>query len=664
MKKSLTATLISALCASASAAEGMWPMNQLPTAQLEALGAKPDAAWVARLQGAAVNVGGASGSFVSAAGLVLTNHHVVRGCIDRLSSPKDDLAAHGFVAATRAAERSCPGMVLRVLQGIEDVSSRVPQDSTERRTALLALEKDCPEGELCEVVALHGGALHHRYRYQRFTDVRLVMAPETQAASFGGDDDNFGYPRFAFDFAFLRVYGADGQPHRPKHWLRPASSPLRAGDGVFVPGHPGRTERLLTLAQLQMLRDVQLPIDIRDAEHEQALLHRFAASGPEAARQIAAPLAGVENRLKANRGQLAALRDPAVMQIKAKAETELRQHAGDEAPWTRIAEGTRVRERIALELAAQQVQRGTLLWHALELAGLQDELARPEAERLEAYRGARARQLAESIRSAQPVYPQLEEVRLAGAIDRATRHLGTQHAWVQTLLQAQPAAAQAARKVLAGTQLADAAERARLLDAKAFAASQDPLIQLARQLQPLRRQLQQQLETAVTQPIRPASARVAQVRFALHGDRLPPDATGTLRLSFGRTAEVLSGDIRQPWFSTLGGLWARHDGFAGQMPFALSTQLKNKRAALPASTALNFIATADIIGGNSGSPVVNAAGEWVGTAFDGNLDSLAGRFHYDETANRMVTVHIDGIRVALRQVYTAAHVADELGLPR
>lgn len=394
------------------------------------------------------------------------------------------------------------------------------------------------------------------------------------------------------------------------------------------------------------------------------MLHRFAASGPEAARQIAAPLAGVENRLKANRGQLAALRDPAVMQIKAKAETELRQHAGDEAPWTRIAEGTRVRERIALELAAQQVQRGTLLWHALELAGLQDELARPEAERLEAYRGARARQLAESIRSAQPVYPQLEEVRLAGAIDRATRHLGTQHAWVQTLLQAQPTAAQAARKVLAGTQLADAAERARLLDAKAFAASQDPLIQLARQLQPLRRQLQLQLETEVTQPIRPASARVAQARFALHGDRLPPDATGTLRLSFGRTAEVLGGDIRQPWFTTLGGLWARHDGFAGQMPFALSTQLKNKRAALPASTALNFISTADIIGGNSGSPVVNAAGEWVGTAFDGNLDSLAGRFHYDETANRMVTVHIDGIRVALRQVYTASHVADELGLPR
>jgi hypothetical protein len=664
MKKTVAPFLITALCTSAYAAEGMWPMNQLPNAQLEALGAKPDAAWVARLQGAAVNVGGASGSFVSAQGLVLTNHHVVRGCIDRLSSQQEDLSAKGFVAQQRAAERACPGMVIRVLHGIEDVSSRVPQDSSARSSALLALEKECPEGQLCEVVALHGGALHHRYRYQRFTDVRLVMAPETQAASLGGDDDNFGYPRFSFDFALLRVYGADGKPHTPQHWLRPASSPLKAGDGVFVPGHPGRTERLLTVAQLQMLRDTQLPLDIRDAEHEQALLKRFAASSAEAARQIAAPLAGVENRLKANRGQLATLQDAAMMQAKAATEAQLRKHQGDDTPWTRIAEATKQRERMALELAAHTLQRGTLLWHALELAGLQDELARPEAERLEAYRGARALQLAESIRSAQPVYPQLEEARLTGTIDRATRHLGTQHAWVQALLQAQPGAAQAARKALAGTQLADAAERARLLDANHFAASQDPLIRLARQLQPLHRQLKQQLEAEVTQPIRPASARVAQARFALYGERLAPDATGTLRLSFGRTAEVLSGGIRQPWFTTLGGLWARHDGFSGQMPFTLSAQLSSKRAALPASTALNFISSADIIGGNSGSPVVNAAGEWVGTAFDGNLDSLAGRFHYDETTNRMVTVHIDGIRVALRQIYTASHLADELGLPR
>ncbi len=639
-------------------------MNQLPVAQLEQLGAKPDAAWIARLQGGAVNVGGASGAFVSSQGLVLTNHHVVRGCVDRLSTPQDDLSAKGFVASERAAERTCPGTAIRVLQGIDDVSSRVPQEAAARRTALLALEKDCPEGQVCEVVALHGGALHHRYRYQRFTDVRLVMAPETQAASFGGDDDNFGYPRFAFDFALLRVYEADGKPHAPQHWLRPASTPLRAGDGVFVPGHPGRTERLLTVAQLQMLRDTQLPIDIRDAEHEQALLKRFATASPEAARQIAAPLAGVENRLKANRGQLAALQDAAVMQVKQADETLLRSKSSDPSPWTRIAEATKVRERMARELAAQTLPRGTLLWHALELVGLQDELARPEAERLEAYRGARARQLAESIRSVQPVYSQLEEARLAGAIERATRHLGTQHGWTQALLQGQPDAIQAAKKALTTTRLGDATERARLLEASALAASQDPLIQLARQLQALQRQLKQQLETEVTQPIRPASALVAQARFAVHGERLAPDATGTLRLSFGRTAEVLSGGIRQPWFTTLGGLWARHDGFAGQMPFTLSTQLSTKRAALPANTALNFISTADIIGGNSGSPVVNAAGEWVGTAFDGNLDSLAGRFHYDETANRMVTVHIDGIRVALRQIYTASHLADELGLPR
>ena len=654
--------LLPLLTASAFAAEGMWPMDRLPHTALKAhLGQAPDPAWVAKLQGAALNLDGASGSFVSPEGLVLTNHHVVSDCIDRLTSAKDDLANKGFVAATRALERPCPGMTARLLLGIDPI--KVPAEPVARAAALQKLETSCPKEQHCELVSLYGGAVQQRYRYLRFTDLRLVMAPEQQAANFGGDDDNFAYPRFAFDFALLRIYH-QGKPWRSPHWLRPARQALKLGDAVFVPGHPWQTDRLLTVAQLAALRDATLPAEIAAAEHEQALLHAYARQGAEQARQALEPINALENGLKARRGELAALRDPQLFDTKQQEETLVRRRAATDQAWTVTATAAKAQQRLAKERVAMAPPYGTLLSDALLLAGLQLEARRPDAERLEAYQAARAAELAEELKAERPIHPALEELRLAGFIERAQTQLGAADPWVRTLRAEQPDALSAARHWLQGSRMGEAAQRARWLALKdtEFDADSDPLLQLARQLHPLRRGVLEAMTREVLLPVRANADLLAQARWSVLGEGSPPDATGTLRLSFGRTAEVVSSGLRHPWFSTLDGLWARTDGFAGAAPFDLAPRLAALRRELPGTTPLNFICTADIIGGNSGSPAVNSAGDWVGVVFDGNLESLAGRFAFDERNNRAVVVHQAAIRLALRQLYPAKHLAEEMGI--
>ncbi len=654
--------LLPFLFASAHAAEGMWPLDRLPHGPLkEHLGRAPDATWVAKLQGAALNLDGASGSFVSPQGLVLTNHHVVSDCIDRLTSAQADLAKHGFVAATPKDEKSCPGMTARLLIGIDPVS--LPAEPAARVSALAKLDASCPKEQHCELVSLYGGAVQQRYRYQRYTDLRLVMAPETQAANFGGDDDNFAYPRFAFDFALLRVYH-QGKPVRPAHWLRPARAALKLGDAVFVPGHPWQTDRLLTVAQLAALRDAQLPAEIATAEAEQALLHRYAAQGEEQARQALEPINALENGLKARRGELAALKDPELFGAKQREENLVRGRAASEQPWQVVAKAAAAQQRLARELVAMRPPSGTLLEDALALAGLQLEARRPEGQRLERFSAAAAREAAEALKAEHPLHPVLEELRLAGYIERSEQALGAADPWVRTLKAGQPDARSAARQWLAGTQIGSAAQRARwlALEPAAFDAVDDPMLQLGRQLHALRRGVLDAYAREVTQPVRTQADPLAQTRWSVLGDGSPPDATGTLRLSFGRVAEVALGGLRQPWFTTLDGLWARTDGFAGTSPFDLSPRLAALRRELPGATPLNFICTADIVGGNSGSPAVDSQGDWVGVVFDGNLDSLAGRFAFDERNNRAVVVHQAAIRLALRQLYSAKHLAEELGL--
>ncbi len=640
----------------------MWPLNLLPQSALQAHGLKPD---VTRLQAVAVNVGGSSGAFVSPQGLVLTNHHVVSECLDHLSTPQRPLQTTGFVAAKPGDALRCPGLVAKVLLGIDDVTDHIPTDPTGRKAAIERLTgPDCPAQQVCELVPLYGGAVHHRYRHRSWNDVRLVMAPEAQSANFGGDDDNFAYPRFAFDFALLRVHEPNGQPHRPAQWLKPARQPLQLGDAVMVPGHPYVTERQKTVAQLEAERDLHTPLWIDRASQELDALRAYAKTSPEAQRQTMDMVLSLENGLKVIRGELVALRTPALMQRLRDDEAAIRRAASSQAPWEAVAQAEAAALRLAPQRAALQAPGGSLLGQVLQILAVRAERHRPADQRLEGFHDREAEQQAEELSADRPVYLALEQVRLAQHIAWMQSRLGAAHPWVRTALGGQPNAESAARHWLAGTGLTDLRQRRALLtlDDEALARHPDRLVQLALALHPDLHRLRHAWEAEVRQPRLAQAQALAQARWQVQGRSAPPDATGTLRLSFGRVAEQDLGGLRQPWFSTLGGLWARADGFGHQAPFDLAPRLAAARSRLDERTPLNFISTADIVGGNSGSPILNAAGEWVGVVFDGNLDSLASAYVFDEARTRTVSVHLEAIRLALREVYPARHLADEMGL--
>jgi hypothetical protein len=654
------------------AAEGMWPLDRLPEAQLAAHGLKPD---VTRLMQASVRLPNGSASFVSPQGLLLTNHHVVSDCIEALSRPEEPLQQRGYVAAASGQGRPpkglrCPGMTAEQLQGIDTLDTPqapLPAKAAARKARLDALAgPECPRAQRCEIVRLHGGAVLQRYRYRVWSDVRLVMAPENQAANYGGDDDNFNYPRHAFDFALLRVHGPDGRPLRPRHWLRPARQAPRLGDAVLVSGHPYRTERLATLAQLEADRDHLLPAQVAALQAQRDTLRGFADRDPEAARQSVDALATLENSLKALRGELAALQQPALMVAKREREQRVRAGVADSAPWDAAAQAAQAAVRLSPLEQGRRLPDGTLLNDLVEALIQHEEDRLPLADRLDSAKPLAEAQLRERLASPLPLHADLQAVQLAGQWRASQRLLGTGDPWVL----AWPAAADEAQRAeqlgawLRTSRFQQPAERLRLLDGgpSAFVATEDPLLRLAQELAPLQRAWQREHQEQVLMPLQAAGAAVARARWRVLGADEPPDATFTLRLSFGRSAEQHSGGLRQPWFTTFGSLYARADGFEGRLPFHLAPRVAAARARIDPREPLNFIATADIVGGNSGSPVLNAAGEWIGVAFDGNLDSLAGQYHYDEASNRMVVLHQRALQLALTRIYPAAHLARELGL--
>lgn len=631
------------------AAEGMWPLNHLPQAPLKAHGLRPD---VELLRQATVQLPYGTGSFVSAQGLVLTNHHVISECIDALSTPAQPLQQRGFVAATPAQERRCPGMELKVLQGIDELPA-LPVEAEARRARIAQLEgTECPAGQRCEIVPLHGGALVQRYRTRVWNDVRLVMAPEAQAANFGGDDDNFNYPRFAFDFALLRVYEGGRPLATPQHF-RPAGQALREGDALMVPGHPYRTQRGLTLAQLEAQRDAVLPARLAALEAELRLLAGYAARSAEAARQVADLRATLENSFKSRRGALDALHKPGLLAAKQAQEQGLRAAAASDAPWLAAARSARAERALAQEHETRVLPMNSQIALLVDALTLRAERRLPAAERLAGFGGAAEADLLAQLGADLPFHAELEQLRLRGHLARARDLLGADHAWVRALHEAPPAA-----------RWAKGAERLALLerDDAALAADADPLLQLARALLPLRREAERRWAAEVQAPLLGASEAIARAGFAQHGGQQPPDATFTLRLSFGRAQAVSSAGYRHPWQTNFGGLFARADSFEGQPPFDLAPQVAAARARLDPRAPLNFIGTPDIVGGNSGSPVLNARHEWVGLVFDGNLDSLAGDFVFEESSNRMVAVHQAAIGLALTRIYPAAHLAREMGL--
>ena len=677
--------------------EGMWLFSAPPVEQLErdhGMAITPD--WLLHLQRSSVRLSsGGSGALVSADGLVLTNHHVGADAIQKLGDPAHDYLREGFAAATREDELACHDLELNVLVSLEDVTDRVQAAvvagmSAEsafaaRRSAMAEIEKEslAATGLRSDVVTLYQGGAYHLYRAKKYTDVRLVFAPEQQIAFFGGDADNFEFPRFNLDVCFFRVY-EHGRPARVEHHLAWAENGVADGDLVFVSGHPGHTDRANTVAELVSLRDRRLPLDLQILNRLEAVVGAYAAEGPEERRQARQDLLGVENGRKARSGVLAGLLEPRIMTGKREAEARLRRtpegaSLGAASPYARIEEAQRTLDGILVRyrlLEGAAAFNSQYFWNARGILRAAEERGRPSGTRLREYRDSNLESLEHQLFSDEPIYDAFEVVKLTDSLTFLATTLGGDDELVGRVLAGRSprdraeelvAGTMLGRRPLTATGAAVADTRRELYDggATAVAASTDAMLGLARLVDAESRRVRGIAEAA-QEVKQQAHGELARARFAREGAAVSPDATFTLRLAYG-TVRGFDGGARAATapFTTFGGLFARAATTGEAPPFDLPPRWRAFRDSPAANEAFrqthfNFISTADIIGGNSGSPVVNRNGELVGVIFDGNIDSLVLDIAYDDLRARAVAVDATAIVAALEHVYHAAGLVREL----
>jgi hypothetical protein len=676
--------LVTGLAPAVHADEGMWTLDNLPLKPLkDGYKFTPNAEWVDKVQKASVSFGGGSGAFVSASGLVITNHHVARGQLQKVSSPEHNYVRDGFFARAPGEELKCPDLELRVLMSSEDVTARVQKavdakaapdaQSAQRRAAIATIEKESNQatGLQSRMVELYRGGEFWLYRYKKYTDVRLVMAPEEQAAFFGGDPDNFSYPRHDLDFAFFRIY-ENGAPVRPARWFHWSSTGAQENDLVFVSGNPGSTSRQLTVAQLEYLRDGSYPVRIAQQEHRLKALRAYGAQGDEQARRARVSLLGLENNLKRQRAFLEVLQGPTLLPKKRAEETALRARVAREPraafaarSWDRIATAQRELMRRNREHLYADLARGArLVTVADQIVRYAAEVPKANDTRYKEYRDSNLESLKFQLYSPAPIYPDLDAVILATQLEDALQALGPSHPWIKLALGGRSPKA-VADELMQQTRLGDVAVRKQLVEggAAAVAASNDPLIAWTRKLDPSYREDRAWFEDHVQSVETQSGGEIARARFILDGKSLPPDATGTLRLSYGRVAGYEQLTTHVPWRTTFAGLYDRAWSFGNQSPFDLTPRETEARSRVDLTTPLNFALTADIIGGSSGSPVLNRDLEYVGLIFDGNVQSFGWNFAYDDTQGRSVAVHSQAVLEALRKIYGMDTLADELTQP-
>ena len=662
--------------------EGMWTFDNLPLKLLQdKYGFTPSAEWLdhIRLSSVRFNDGG-SGSFVSANGLVLTNHHVAAGQMQKLSTPKRDLMKTGFYAPTRALEMKTPDLELNVLTSMENVTERIraavkpglnDQQALEARRAEMArIEKESLDktGLRSDVVALYSGGEYWLYRYQKYTDVRLVFAPEQQAAFFGGDPDNFTYPRYDLDMALVRVYDK-GRPLKTAHYLKWSAKGAAPTDLVFVAGHPGSTDRLKTLAQLEFLRDVLYPISLATIERRLAALRHYGERGPEQARQATDFVFSLENANKALSGEASGLADAEIFERKRKDEQEFRARIDANAEW-KAAYGSAWDDIARAQVRARQLYKpfrfralrgSSLASLAFTIVRYGQEIAKPDAQRLEGFHDAQLDSLKLSLLSPAPHYPEMDIAVLSDSLQQSLEELGPDDPFIKAALGGRTSA-DAAKAAIGGSKMADPAFRKALVEGGkgAIESSTDPLIVLARTVEPIVRETTKTYEGDVESIESSAGERLGRARFAGYGKSAYPDATFTLRLSFGTVRGYPMNGTQAPPFTTYYGLYDRAQSFGMKPPYNLPQRYIDRRTRLNLSTPLNFVSDCDIIGGNSGSPVINRDGQLVGLIFDGNIESLIGNVVFNPNANRAVAVHSAGMIEALRKLYDAGALADEL----
>jgi hypothetical protein len=676
------ATMMLVLAFPLTADEGMWTLDNPPLKQLkEKYGFEPTQAWLDHIRLASVRVGdGGSGSFVSPTGLVLTNHHVALGQLQKVSTPQKNYVADGFYAPTAADELPCPDLELNVLISMENVTAKVmaaakpgmdPVKANDaKKAAIAAIERLSLKKTLLrsDVVSLYQGGEYWLYRYKKYTEVKLVFAPEQQAAFYGGDPDNFTFPRHDLDMALFRAY-EKGKPALVSHYLKWSAKGAADGELVFVSGHPGSTDRLETLAQLQFQREYLYPLRLKLMKRMLAVAKEYAAQGMEQARQAAGMIFGIENGLKVTSGELDGMKAPGFMEKKAASEAEFRKMIESEPKWKAEYAGAWEQIAGAIEKQKPRIKESTfrripgmrLGGIARQIVQYVAEIRKPDGKRLDGFHDSQLESLRFRLFSPAPIYPGLEEALIVDGLKQELEQLGPEDPYVKILMDGKTPE-EVAKALLAGTKLADPALRRQLVEGgeAAVAQSNDSFIVLARKLDPLARELRKWLEDNIDSIVRPAGEKIGQARFAAYGKNTYPDATFTLRLSYGAVKGYPMNGTIAPSKTTFYGLYDRALSFDNKPPFNLPKRVAEARERIDLSTPLNFVCSGDIIGGNSGSPVVNAAGELVGLVFDGNVESFVGRFFYDETANRTVSVHSAAIIEALNKIYGAEKLAKEI----
>jgi hypothetical protein len=679
--------------------EGMWLFNNPPRAQLKKYGFDPDQKWLdhVRLCSVRFNSGG-SGSFVSPNGLVMTNHHVAADDLQKVSTEKNNYLRDGFRAKTSAEEIKCKGLELNVLIGIKDVTAEVekavpagsaPAEAFKLRQAKIAeLEKAAADPEKnirADVVTLYAGGQYHLYTFKKYTDIRIVFAPEKQAAFFGGDPDNFEYPRYDLDVAFFRVYEND-KPIQCEHYLKWSAAGSKADELVFVSGHPGRTNRANTVDELKYLRDTGYPYLLNRLNRLEVLIGSWTARSETNAQHGEDELFGIQNSRKARIGGLAGLMDPKLMGRKEKEQERLKAFIAQKAkegtkePW--LADAQKAFEAIAKaeKTRAELIKTITVLENgggfnctsfsiARTLFRASEELAKPGGERLREFADARLPSLKFQLLSDEPIYEDFEILKLADGLQFLAVTLGPDSELVKKVL-AGKSPRERAYELISGTKVRDPKVREQIWndivaaakDKKPYDLSKlnDPMIELAKLVDPESRAVRKRFENEVDEPKRQAYAALAKAKFAMDGDAVYPDATFTLRLAFGTVKGYKEDGKDVPAFTTLEGMYKRSEQQGNKGPFELPKRWGERKSKVNLNTPFNFVCTADIIGGNSGSPVINKNAEVVGLIFDGNIQSLVLDFIYDDTIARAVSVDSRAIVEALRNIYDANDIADEL----
>ena len=682
MKKWIALAILGGvITAPAPADEGMWTFDNPPTRQIqEKYHYTLTQEWLdhVRLSSARLNDGG-SGSFVSPHGLLLTNHHVARGQLQKNSTPEHNYIRDGFYARTQAEEMKSPDLEVDVLMSSEDVTARVnaatksarspDRQFAERRKIIAEIERESTQktGLRSDVITLYQGGEYWLYRYKKYTDIRIVFAPAEQVAYFGGDPDNFTYPRYCLDMALFRVY-ENGKPIESKDYLKWNPDGAQDGELVFVSGNPGSTSRLDTLSQLESQRDTILPDDLLLLKDRISVLENYSKTSPAHAEQASTDIFDYNNSVKAIEGMLEGLQNPRVMQTKRDQEEKFKA-AVDNHPqwkekygnaWSEIAEAdrksaTRIKERFFHSTDSR------LSGIAMTIVQYVAEIKKPDGERLPGYHDSQLASLRFDLFSPAPVYKEMEIARITGALQLDLKEMGPNDPFLKIVLDGK-SPRDAAESLVNGTRLENPEARKKLIDGgeAAVKASTDPMIVLARELDPMRREYIKWMQDNVQSAEQRGGEELGEARFAVYGRSTYPDATFTLRLSYGTVKGYPYNGTEAPSKTTFYGLYGRSADFNDKAPFNLVAPFADAQSKLDLATPFNFATTDDIIGGNSGSPVINGKGEIVGLIFDGNIESLVGDYVYDSETNRAVAVHTAGMTEALKKLYNVGPLLNEL----